>query len=65
MISRGQVVSLTDMKVEFKETPLPFKDDEKFLPLEKVPAGVNRGVFNVTLTLPASVSPKIKVSSSK
>jgi len=61
-ISRGQIQYWNSQKVQLKESPLPIDESTLVEPMQppKLPS-VFRGQFTVTLELPPTVSPQVKV----
>lgn len=60
--SRGQVIAFKKMSVEFSESDLRIREEDKLIPLETTPEGVILGSFVIPITLSEKASPEISVS---
>ncbi|XP_068236210.1 alpha-1-inhibitor 3-like [Palaemon carinicauda] len=61
VISRGQIQHTITREYQLTPSELPFRSEHLVEPLQDPHEGIFRGVLNISLTLPNSVSPKAMV----
>ncbi|KAB7502774.1 hypothetical protein Anas_01592, partial [Armadillidium nasatum] len=59
--SRGQVIAFKKMSVDFTESDLRIREEDKLIPLETTPEGVILGSFVIPVTLSERASPEISI----